>query len=105
MTVNETTGALVERICRAAKAAAPRLARAGTAARNDALRAMARGLRDRAEFLKAENAADVAAGETIDILAGTPHKARNASAQDPATVRCHDGDLGTDLGAHADQCP
>ena len=64
MTVNETTGALVERICRAAKAAAPRLARAGTAARNDALRAMARGLRDRAEFLKAENAADVAAGET-----------------------------------------
>ena len=60
---NETTEALVERICRTAKAAAPPLARAGTTARNDALRAMARGLRDRAEFLKTENAGDVAAGE------------------------------------------
>ena len=47
MTANETTEALVERICRAAKEAAPRLARAGTAARNDALRAMAAGVRDR----------------------------------------------------------
>ena len=63
MIANETTEALVERICRAAKAAAPPLARAGTAARNDALRAMARGVRDRAEFLKAENAGDVADGE------------------------------------------
>jgi len=62
MIANEETEALVERICRAAKAAAPPLARAGTAARNDALRAMARGVRDRAEFLKAENAGDVAAG-------------------------------------------
>ncbi|MBP2679823.1 MAG: glutamate-5-semialdehyde dehydrogenase [Deltaproteobacteria bacterium] len=62
MTVNETTEALVERICGAAKASAPPLARAGTAARNGALRAMARGIRDRAEFLKAENAGDVAAG-------------------------------------------
>jgi glutamate-5-semialdehyde dehydrogenase len=63
MTANETTEAMVERICRAAKEAAPPLARAGTAARNDALRAMARGVRDRAGFLKAENAGDVAAGE------------------------------------------
>ena len=63
MIANETTEALVERICRAAKAAAPLLARSGTSARNDALRAMARGVRDRAEFLKAENAGDVAAGE------------------------------------------
>ena len=63
MIANETTEALVERICRAAKAAAPPLARAGTETRNDALRAMARGVRDRAEFLKAENAGDVAAGE------------------------------------------
>ena len=63
MIANETTEALVERICRAAKAAAPPLARAGTAARNDALRAMARGVRDRAEYLKGENAGDVAAGE------------------------------------------
>ncbi len=59
----ETTEALVERICREAKAAAAPLSRSGAAARNDALRAMARGLRDRAEHLKAENAGDVAAGE------------------------------------------
>jgi glutamate-5-semialdehyde dehydrogenase len=63
MNANETAEALVERICRAAKAAAPPLARSGTTARNDALRAMARGLRDRAGFLKEENAGDVAAGE------------------------------------------
>jgi len=63
MTVSGTTVALVDRICRAAKAAAPPLARSGTSVRNDALRAMARGIRDRAEFLKAENAGDVAAGE------------------------------------------
>ena len=63
MTANETTEAMVERICRAAKAAAPPLARAGTAARNGALRAMARGIRERAAFLKAENAVDVAAAE------------------------------------------
>jgi glutamate-5-semialdehyde dehydrogenase len=63
MTENETTEALVERICRATKASTSALARAGTTARNDALHAMARGLRDQAEFLKAENAGDVAAGE------------------------------------------
>lgn len=63
MNANETTEALVERICRAAKAAAPPLSRSGTTARNGALRAMARGLRGRAEFLKRENAGDVAAGE------------------------------------------
>ncbi|MBE0568593.1 MAG: glutamate-5-semialdehyde dehydrogenase [Deltaproteobacteria bacterium] len=63
MNANETTDSLVERICRAAKEAAPPLARSGTTARNDALRAMARGLRGRAEFLKEENAGDVAAGE------------------------------------------
>ncbi len=64
MCANETTEALVERICREAKAAAAPLSRSGATVRNDALRAMARGLRDRAEFLKAENAVDVAAGET-----------------------------------------
>ena len=69
MIANETTEALVERICRAAKEAAPVLARAGTAARNDALRAMARGVRERAEFLKAENAGDVAAGEARGLSA------------------------------------
>ncbi|HEY6096803.1 MAG TPA: glutamate-5-semialdehyde dehydrogenase, partial [Candidatus Deferrimicrobium sp.] len=63
MNANETTEAMVERICRAAKAAAPLLSRAGSEVRNDALRAMARGLRDRAEFLKTENTGDVSAGE------------------------------------------
>jgi len=59
---HETTEAMVERICRAAKAAAPALARAGTSAKNDALRAMAKGLRARAGFLQAENGRDVEAG-------------------------------------------
>ena len=63
MNATETTEALVERICGAAKAAAPPLARAGTAVRDGALRAMARGIRERADFLKAENTGDVATGE------------------------------------------
>jgi len=58
---HETTEAMVERICRAAKAASVPLARAGTSAKNDALRAMAKGLRARAEFLQAENGRDVEA--------------------------------------------
>jgi glutamate-5-semialdehyde dehydrogenase len=58
----ETTYAMVERICRAARAAAVSLSRAGTAAKNDALRGMARGLRARAAFLQAENAKDLTAG-------------------------------------------
>jgi glutamate-5-semialdehyde dehydrogenase len=58
----ETTVAMVRRICREAKAAAAPLAGAGTAAKNDALRGMARGLRARAEFLAAENAKDLSAG-------------------------------------------
>jgi glutamate-5-semialdehyde dehydrogenase len=58
----ETTHAMVERICREAKAAAAPLARAGTAAKNDALRGMARGIRDRASYLKGENAKDLSAG-------------------------------------------
>ena len=62
MSAPETTEAMVERICRAAKAASVSLARAGTGDKNDALRAMARGLRARAEFLKEENGRDVAAG-------------------------------------------
>jgi len=63
MSEHETTVALVERICRAAKAAAPLLARAGTSEKNSALQAMAKGLRARAEFLKKENARDVEAGK------------------------------------------
>ncbi len=57
-----TTATMVEAICRAAKAAAPAIARSGTAARNGALRAMSEGLMGRAEFLKRENAKDVDAG-------------------------------------------
>ena len=63
MSGQETTVALVERICRAAKAAAPLLARAGTSEKNNALQAMAKGLRAGAEFLKRENARDVEAGK------------------------------------------
>jgi glutamate-5-semialdehyde dehydrogenase len=59
---DETTAAMVERICRAAKAAAGPLSHAGTAVKNAALQAMARGLRSGAEFLKEENAKDVEAG-------------------------------------------
>ena len=62
MSAHETTEAMVERICRAAKAASVPLARAGTSAKNDALRETAKGLRARAEFLKAENGRDVEAG-------------------------------------------
>ncbi len=52
----------VRRILRAAKEAAPALARAGTASKNEALRKMADGLRARAEWLIGENRKDVEAG-------------------------------------------
>jgi glutamate-5-semialdehyde dehydrogenase len=81
MTENETTEALVERICRAAKSAAPPLARSGTSARNDALRAMARGVRGRAEFLMAENALDVAAGEANGLSAAMIDRLRLTDRQ------------------------
>jgi glutamate-5-semialdehyde dehydrogenase len=63
MSETETTGTMVESICRAAKEAAPALARAETAARNLALRAMSDGLVSRADVLKRENAKDVASGK------------------------------------------
>ena len=65
----ETTHAMVERICREAKTAAAPLATAGTAAKNEALRGMARGLRARSEFLAAENAKDLSAGAARGLTA------------------------------------
>jgi glutamate-5-semialdehyde dehydrogenase len=65
----ETTATMVENICRAAKASAPALARAETAVKNRALRAMAEGLLSRADFLKLENTRDVEAGKTRGLSA------------------------------------
>jgi glutamate-5-semialdehyde dehydrogenase len=64
-----TTEALVVSVCRAAKAAAPALARAGTLAKNAALRAMSEGLLSRAGFLKEENAKDLEAGKARGLSA------------------------------------
>ncbi|HEX9190944.1 MAG TPA: glutamate-5-semialdehyde dehydrogenase [Candidatus Deferrimicrobiaceae bacterium] len=69
MSEQETTHAMVERICRGAKAAAAPLARAGTAEKDDALRGMARGLRSGAGFLQAENAKDLSAGAARGLSA------------------------------------
>jgi glutamate-5-semialdehyde dehydrogenase len=65
MTMNETgtIESMVAGVCRAAKAAAPALAGAGTTAKNAALKAMAEGLLARAAFLKEENAKDLEAGK------------------------------------------
>ena len=46
-------------VCRAAKEASARMGRAGTAEKNEALAAMAGGLRDRAEWLMEENRKDL----------------------------------------------
>jgi glutamate-5-semialdehyde dehydrogenase len=69
MNPNETTAAMVERICHGAKAAAGPLSHAGTAAKNTALQAMARGLRAGAESLKKENAKDMEAGKASGLSA------------------------------------
>ncbi len=58
-----STKAAVEKVCRAAKAASAEIGRADTAAKNAALAAMARGLRDQAGRLKEENRKDMAAGK------------------------------------------
>ncbi|MGE5663127.1 MAG: glutamate-5-semialdehyde dehydrogenase, partial [Deltaproteobacteria bacterium] len=59
----------VERICRRAKAAAAELARADASKKNAALAAMARGLRERAAWLKEENGKDMAAGKAKGLSA------------------------------------
>ncbi len=71
MTTNDTgtTETLVVGVCRAAKAAAPLLAGAGTDVKNAALRAMAEGLVSRAGFLREENAKDVEAGKARGLSA------------------------------------
>jgi glutamate-5-semialdehyde dehydrogenase len=53
----------VEQVCRAAKEAASLLARADTSKKNSALSGMAKGLREGAEGLKAENRKDLDAGK------------------------------------------
>ena len=53
----------MEKVCRAAKAASADIGRAETAAKNAALAAMAKGLRDQAARLKDENRKDMAAGK------------------------------------------
>src|SRR5512145_3074090 len=58
-----TTKAAVDKVCRAAKAAAAEIGRADTAAKNAALAAMAKGLRGQAARLKEENRKDMAAGK------------------------------------------
>ncbi|HEY7585031.1 MAG TPA: glutamate-5-semialdehyde dehydrogenase [Candidatus Deferrimicrobiaceae bacterium] len=59
----------VERICRAAKEASVSLGRADSSKKNAALAGMAKGLRGRAEWLKAENLKDVEAGKARELSA------------------------------------
>lgn len=74
-------------ICRAAREDSAILACAGTAQKNQALAAMARGLVDRAAWLKDENAKDMAAGRAkglsaamLDRLALTDDRIRQMAA-------------------------
>ncbi|HEY3489559.1 MAG TPA: glutamate-5-semialdehyde dehydrogenase [Candidatus Deferrimicrobiaceae bacterium] len=74
-------------ICRAARKDSAILACAGTAQKNQALAAMARGLVDRAAWLKDENAKDMAAGRAkglsaamLDRLALTDDRIRQMAA-------------------------
>ncbi|MGE5189513.1 MAG: glutamate-5-semialdehyde dehydrogenase [Gemmatimonadota bacterium] len=64
-----TTKTAVENVCRAAKAAAAEMGRAGTAAKNAALAAMAKGLLSRADHLKDRNRKDTAAGKAKGLSA------------------------------------
>ena len=59
----------VEKICRAAKEASVPLGRADSPKKNAALAGMAKGLRGRAEWLKAENLKDVDAGKARGLSA------------------------------------
>jgi glutamate-5-semialdehyde dehydrogenase len=59
----------VEKICRAAREASASLARADSSKKNAALAGMAKGLRGRAEWLKAENLKDVEAGKARGLSA------------------------------------
>jgi glutamate-5-semialdehyde dehydrogenase len=59
----------VERVCRAAKAAAGPMARADASRKNGALAAMAKGLRERADWLQTENRQDMEAARTKGLSA------------------------------------
>jgi glutamate-5-semialdehyde dehydrogenase len=59
----------VERVCRAAKEAAARLGKADSSRKNAALAGMAKGLRDRADWLQAENRKDMDAGKAKGLPA------------------------------------
>lgn len=59
----------VERVCRAAKAAAAGMARADASRKNAALAAMAKGLRARSEWLQEENRKDMEAGRSKGLSA------------------------------------
>ncbi len=78
-----TTSRSVADICRAAREASTRLGSAGTAQKNQALAAMAKGLVDRAEWLKEENGKDMTAARAkglspamLDRLALTDDRIR-----------------------------
>jgi glutamate-5-semialdehyde dehydrogenase len=59
----------VERVCRAAKEAAARLGKADSSRKNAALAGMAKGLRDRSDWLQAENRKDMDAGKAKGLPA------------------------------------
>jgi glutamate-5-semialdehyde dehydrogenase len=59
----------VERVCRAAKEAAARLGKADSSRKNAALAGMAKGLRERSDWLQAENRKDMDAGKAKGLPA------------------------------------
>jgi glutamate-5-semialdehyde dehydrogenase len=62
-----TTGEIVSAVCHAAREASAHMGRAGTAEKNAALVSMAKGLRDRAQWLKEENRKDLEAAKSKGI--------------------------------------
>ncbi|MGB3097073.1 MAG: glutamate-5-semialdehyde dehydrogenase [Candidatus Deferrimicrobiaceae bacterium] len=82
-----TTEEIVNAVCRGAREASARMGRAGTAEKNAALIAMAKGLRDRAQWLKGENRKDLEAakskglsGAMLDRLALTDARIEQMAA-------------------------
>ena len=82
-----TTEEIVNAVCRAAREASARMGRAGTAEKNAALISMAKGLRDRAQWLKEENRKDLEAakskglsGAMLDRLALTDARIEQMAA-------------------------
>jgi glutamate-5-semialdehyde dehydrogenase len=59
----------VEQVCRAAKEAAVRIGKADSSTKNAALAGMAKGLRERSEWLQAENRNDMDAGKAKGLSA------------------------------------